>query len=129
MSKYSSLKDWPGPGIAMPNKWATFILDRNKQFKEHENRGHALNAIKDTHAGILYRLNEQTQTWDEVLRIEGNYQLAPCDNCGVTHGEDEDHGGMEVYIQRYWIDMKQEVPTLAHFCYSCYRVAKEFKMK
>jgi len=123
MARYFSLQDWPGPTIAKPNKWATFILSRNRQFKEHENRGHALNAILDTHAGILYKLDEQTLTWVEVLRIDRNPQLEACDNC------DRDRNDDNVYPKRYWLDLKEEIPTLAVLCYDCYKVAKEFRMK
>lgn len=132
MAKRYTLQDWPGPNEAMPNKWATFLVSRNKQFKEHANRGHALNAIKDTYAGILYKLDEPTLQWVEVLRVEGkgSYQEA-CDNCGRTYGDTEELNGREydVYVQRYWLDLDQEVPTLARFCYTCYLKAKEFGMK
>ncbi len=132
MSKrYTSLKDYPGPNQTQTHEWATFLLSRNVQFKVHENLGHALNALTDSHAGILYKWNETKREWDEVLRVEGS-KYDPgvvCANCDRAEGEDDPDGAYEIYIQRVWLDLKSDVPYLAYLCHQCTKDAKRLKVK
>lgn len=132
--RYTDLKSYPGPNQTQTHEWATFLLSRNVQFKVHENRGHALNALKDTHAGILYKWDETNKSWDEVLRVEGSKydNGVGCANCDRTQDEeyeDEQGRSLHTYLERVWLNLKAEVPYLAYLCSDCYRDAKRLKVK
>lgn len=66
--------------VALPEfTWATYIPDRNPNFKVHKNRGHALNAVDYRKNYILYqRVNDE---WIERYRIENLAPEAPCERC------------------------------------------------
>ena len=132
--RYDSLAEYPGPNTKQTHQWATFLVSRNVQFKVHENRGHALNAIVDTRAGILYRWNETLKEWDEVLRVEGwKYDTGVvCANCDRPHDEiytDENGRECHVYLERVWLNLKAEVPYLTYLCRDCQRDAKRLGLK
>lgn len=73
-----------------PPVWATYIEDRMPQFKTHNNRGQALNAVQyvfsqGVRGGIIYRLvNEAWQEWLDVPKgmKKKDVQLPPDITCG-----------------------------------------------
>lgn len=83
--------------------WATYIPDRRgPAFKQHSDRGKALNAFQYRTQGILYhwKLNvSHGGQWVEVARVEGRSDN--CEKCGVklrTYWNDEGE-----YRESVWV--------------------------
>lgn len=96
-----SLGKFKHPGPKQP-EWATFVDGRSPQFKMHNHKGHATNAISTHRQGSrvqLLRWNAQDGDWD----IEYEHTPAThCERCGHKFwtGGMYDRGTVENYYDR-----------------------------
>lgn len=64
------------PALPKANRpeWATFIAGRSPEFKQHNNLGHAKNAIHSSGHGVLYRWMQEWEgrdpNWTPVAIVE-----------------------------------------------------------
>lgn len=62
-------------------EWATYVPDRNPDFKVHKRKADALNAFPYRDNYILYRYDFDTGKWVEQFRIENRPTPEICDRC------------------------------------------------
>lgn len=63
-------------------EWATHIPSRRPEFKIHNKRSHAINALKvynPPRTGTIYQWNPETREWDEWFSFE---RPTECSLCG-----------------------------------------------
>lgn len=128
-----------------PNKkpdkveWATYLPARSRtaSFKQHRQRGHALNAINNERQAILYRWNFEKNQWDEVLRVDGwPMEGDPCEHCMAplpasrffnNYGS-ANQQPVRAAAKRVWVrDGRGKIsdpPTLLTVCHDCAEVLR-----
>lgn len=107
--------------------WATYCPRRSpSQFKVHSKRAHATSAISQHDYGILFKWDDATHKWVEVVNWP-NQRLGPprvCDGCGKNLWVQTTHTFMGNYGYNRgstkWIKRNPgEDTTPVFFCLSC----------
>lgn len=110
-----------------PYKWATYKPHRRPEFKQHRDRGAALNAIGGI--GILFEWDKTAKQWAEVAQSDwrrkdtgGDGPPEYCELCGTKFGA----GPKYSYGSDVWVGKPKL--RLVKLCYGCERGIHRIKV-
>lgn len=120
-----------------PNKkkdnfgWATYVPGRTPEFKAHTQRGHAISALSQHQAGIIYIL--RNNLWVEIINLPsanpwGMNSQKPqldCDACGKSTWQANNYHSFQPSngwnYGKYVFDTKAQPIQVYWLCHDCRR--------